>query len=175
MADQMTEQMTKSELLDKIATSYGNWQALVAQVPRERMGEPGFAGDWSLKDVIAHITVYERWTADKLEADVRTETLERPVPWGPADGNTTDMDARNAAYHRHYREMPLDDVLAAAQEHHQRLVAAIERLAESDINETQKFTWTGGGALWQVIEGNSYEHYDDHQPGVRAWLERNRT
>jgi hypothetical protein len=167
----MTEQMTKAALLDKIATSYTSWQALVDRVPRERMAGPGFAGEWSLKDVIAHLTVFERWTADHLEASARGETLPEVVPWGPPDGNTADVDAQNAAFYRHFRETPLDKVLSSAQEHHQRLVASVERLAESDINDAEKFAWTDGNPLWQAIQGNSYEHYDDHQPSVRAWLE----
>lgn len=167
----MTEPQTQAGLLDKIATSYANWQALVDRVPRARMSEPGFAGDWSLKDVIAHITVYERWTADNLEASARGEKLTGGVPWGPEDGNTADMDARNAAFHRHFRDAPLDAVLAAATEHHQRLIAAIQPLSDADVTEAGKFAWTGGSSLWDAIEGNSFEHYDDHQPGVRAWLD----
>ena len=167
----MTDQMAKAELLDKIATSYASWQALVDRVPRERMTEPGFAGEWSLKDVLAHVTVYERWTADNLEADAHGEPAPQVVPWGPPDGNTADVDARNAAFQRHYRDTPLDEVLAAAHEHHQRLLAAIEGVAESDLNDPHKFAWTAGQPVWEAIAGNSYEHYDDHQPGVRAWLD----
>jgi hypothetical protein len=167
----MTDHMAKGELLEKIATSYANWQALVDRVPRERMTEPGFAGEWSLKDVLAHITVYERWTADNLETDARGEPAAEVVAWGPPDGNSADMDARNAAYHRHYRDTPLDEVLAAAMMHHQRLVAAIEGVAEHDLNDPQKFAWTMGQPVWEAIAGNSYEHYDDHQAGVRAWIE----
>jgi hypothetical protein len=115
--------------------------------------------------------VYERWTAANLEADARGERAPEVVPWGPPDGNTADMDARNAAYYRHYRDTPLDVALAAAQAHHQRLVAAIEGVAEGDCNQSQKFAWTGGQPLSEAIAGNTYEHYDDHQAGVRAWLE----
>ncbi|HEY7835416.1 MAG TPA: ClbS/DfsB family four-helix bundle protein [Ktedonobacterales bacterium] len=170
----MTEQQTKAALLDKIATSYAHWQALVDQVPRERMTEPGFAGDWSLKDVIAHITVYERWTADNLEADARGESVPEIVPWGPpppADADMSDMNVRNAAFRSHFEDMPLDDALAAAKEHHQRLLVAIQPLADADLTEAGKFAWTHGHSLWDAIEGDSFEHYDDHQPGVRAWLD----
>lgn len=166
----MTGPMTKAVLLDRIAASYASWLALVDQVPRARMTEPGCAGAWSLKDAIAHITVYDRWTADQMEAAARGETAPDEVPWGPPDGNTADMDARNAAYWRHYRDTSLDDVLAAAAEHHARLVAAVGRLAESDIDDPERFAWTGGQPVWQAIEGNAYGHYDDHQAGIRAWL-----
>jgi hypothetical protein len=167
----MADDMTKGELLGTIARSYASWQEVVQRVPRERMTESGFAGEWSLKDVVAHLTVYERWTADNLEADARGERVPEVVPWGPLDGNTADMDVRNAAYYRYYRDTPLDEVLEAAQAHHHRLVEAIESVADGDFNQPQKFAWTGGQPVWEAIAGNSFEHYDDHQAGVRTWLE----
>ncbi|HEX6121989.1 MAG TPA: ClbS/DfsB family four-helix bundle protein [Ktedonobacterales bacterium] len=167
----MADQMTKAALLDKIATSYTTWQTLVERVPRAQMAAPGFAGEWSLKDVIAHLTVFERIIADHLEASTLGEQAPKRAPWGPPDANTSDVDAENAAYYRHYRETPLEEVLAAAKEHHQRLVAGIERLDESDIHESERFAWTGGQPLWQAVQGNSYEHYDDHLPSLRAWVD----
>jgi hypothetical protein len=170
----MADHMTKAALLDTIATSYASWQALVDRVPRERMTEPGVAGAWSLKDVIAHLTVYERWTADQMEANLRGEPRAPETTWGPPDGNTDDMDARNAAYYRHYRDTPLDAVLAAAQQHHQRLLAVVAGMSEADLNDPQKFPWTIGQPAWQAVAGNSYGHYDDHREGLRVWLEGQR-
>lgn len=64
----MVDQMTKAALLERIAASYASWRAVVDEVLRARMTEPGCSGDWSLMDVIAHSTVYGRWMADQMEA-----------------------------------------------------------------------------------------------------------
>ena len=50
--------MDKQTFLDTLHGERTQWEALVAQVGEERMTQPGFAGEWSLKDVIAHIAVY---------------------------------------------------------------------------------------------------------------------
>lgn len=169
----MPDTMTKAALLDHIAASYARWLALIDQVPRARMTEPGCTGEWSLKDVIAHITVFERLAADQLESAARGEAPPSTPTWGPPDINTADVDAENAAYYRHYRDTPLDDVLAASAKHHARLVAAVARLAESDLNDSQSYAWTGDRPVWQAVRGNAYEHYDEHAVGVRAWLASN--
>ncbi|HEX5692552.1 MAG TPA: maleylpyruvate isomerase N-terminal domain-containing protein, partial [Roseiflexaceae bacterium] len=70
----MEESMTKAKLLETLRRERAEWDALVAQVPRDRMTIPGVAGHWSVKDVIAHLTYYERWLADRLHEQLRGES-----------------------------------------------------------------------------------------------------
>ncbi|HLJ81222.1 MAG TPA: maleylpyruvate isomerase N-terminal domain-containing protein, partial [Ktedonobacterales bacterium] len=70
----MAETMSKSVLLEKLDAARTQWDALIAEVPEARITRPGAAGDWSVKDVLAHVAVYERWTADQLNAMMRGET-----------------------------------------------------------------------------------------------------
>jgi hypothetical protein len=39
------------------------WDALIAKIDRGRMVEPGVERDWSVKDIIAHVSTYEDWMA----------------------------------------------------------------------------------------------------------------
>jgi len=36
------------------------------------MNQPGVAGRWSVKDVVSHVTAYERWLVDWLQKERRT-------------------------------------------------------------------------------------------------------
>lgn len=166
----MPDHMTKADLLEKINISYAEWEALVRHVPAARMTEAGFEGEWSLKDVIAHLTVYEHWIADNLEAAARGETHKQTFAWEPPGGDIEDTDEQNAIYYQHYKDAPLAEVLAANRKHHQQLIAAVERLSESDLNAADTFAWSAGYPVWRMIEGNAHEHYDDHKPALRAWL-----
>ena len=59
----MTEEaMTKARFLEKMRAERARWEAAIAAIERPRLTEGGFAGVWSVRDVIAHITAYERWT-----------------------------------------------------------------------------------------------------------------
>lgn len=167
----MAETMSKSELLAEIDTARAAWDSLIREVPETRMTEPGAAGDWSVKDVLAHIAVYERWTADQLDAMMRGETEMYVAPDVPPGANTNDTDQRNAAYHAVWRGRSLTDVRRESREAFELLRAAIERTPDDLLNATDPYVWLNGFAVWQMLPGNSYEHYLDHIPSIRAWLD----
>jgi hypothetical protein len=55
----MDNQMTRARLLVELRAARSEWDTLMAVVGEERMTEPGAAGDWSVKDVIAHLTSFD--------------------------------------------------------------------------------------------------------------------
>ena len=167
----MTDAMSKSELLTLVQTERAAWEALLAEVPEERMTEPGAAGTWSVKDVAAHVAVYERWTAQQLDAMMRGETDMYIAPDTPPEANTYDVDRRNTVYYELWRDRSLADVQRESEEAFALLRAAIERTPEELLNESERFAWLGGSPVWQMIPGNAYEHYQDHMPSIRAWLD----
>lgn len=167
----MAETMSKSELLAPLNARRAEWEALLAEVPEGRMTEPGAAGTWSVKDVLAHVAVYERWTADQLNAMMRGETEMYVAPDTPPGANTDDTDLRNAAYYAAWRDRSLADVRRESHEAFELLRTAIERAPEDLLNETQRYAWLGDSPVWQMLPGNSYEHYQDHIPSIRAWLD----
>lgn len=168
----MADTITTSELLDKLDAARARWDALIAAVPEQRMEETGAAGAWSVKDVLAHVAVYERWTADQLAAMLRGETTMYIAPDVPPGANTNDTDARNAAYYEAWRHRSLAEVRDEAQASFALLRSTIEHTPEDLLNATGRFEWLGPWPVWQMIPGNSYEHYDDHLPSLRAWLEK---
>ena len=48
------------QLVDTIQSIWTDWETLIKQVPHDSLTQPGAAGDWSLKDIIAHITWFEK-------------------------------------------------------------------------------------------------------------------
>ncbi|MFI5272143.1 MAG: ClbS/DfsB family four-helix bundle protein [Ktedonobacterales bacterium] len=166
----MSLEVTRALLLERIRTSQTHWDALLTEVPAARMTEPGVEGEWSIKDIIAHVAIYEQWTADQLEAARRGETQMVTRPNLPPGANTFDTHARNAAYFHANRDRPLGDIMAEARAEHARLLAAVEALPEDALPETSRFEWTGGTRVWEMVAANSYDHHAEHGADIRAWL-----
>ena len=59
----MKAPMSKAELIQAIQTARTEWDTLIARVPGHRLSESVAPGAWSIKDIIAHITEYDRWLA----------------------------------------------------------------------------------------------------------------
>src|SRR5215831_13108863 len=80
--------MTKTELLAGLHSEQEQWEALLAQIGEARMDQPGVAGEWSIKDIVAHLTGWRRRTVARLQAAQRGEAAP-PPPW-PAHLRTVD-------------------------------------------------------------------------------------
>src|SRR6476661_3339465 len=74
--------MNKSELLNWLQQQNLQWEAFLDQIGEERMDQPGVAGDWSIKDIIAHLAVWQRGLNARLQAALRGEA--EPPPFWPA-------------------------------------------------------------------------------------------
>jgi hypothetical protein len=158
--------MTKAEFLDLVRNGRAEWDALIAHIDEARMTEPGVEGEWSLKDILAHVTGYEREMADVLQA----RALVGSELWG------LPLEARNAGVYEEIRNRPLPDVLSETRTVFQQLIAGLRALTDDDLNEASRFAeippdWKP----WQVIASNTYEHYPDHIRAIRAWLEKSPT
>ncbi len=163
----MNNQLTTTQLLEVMRTARSNWEALLAEVGEERLTEPGVEGDWSLKDIIAHITYYETWAANCLMAIRRGEPLPQPEYKGLG------IDERNALIYERQRALPLADVLRDSQISFQRSIESVQGLHDKDLHDLE-FTHAYGvdWTIHDLLAGDTYEHYQDHITPVRAWLDR---
>jgi len=147
------------------------WEALLSQVGESRMTEPGVTSDWSVKDIVAYVTAYEQGLVSWLEAASRGKSLELPVLDHP------DVDHRNALIFAHNQRRPLEDVLADSRQVFQQLLRLAQALPELDLLDPQQTEWFvqprwgESRALWKCIADDSYDHYHQHTPGIRAWLD----
>ncbi len=155
------EPASKTDLLDKIQTGWQEWQELLSQVNKEQMEQPGAEGEWSVKDIIAHITWSERGIVPLLEQHI----LSGSELWNLS------QDERNTEVYRQNRYRPLDEVLAESQNTHEQLIAAARDLDEQDLTDSSRFTNMPADWLpWMLISGNTYAHYRDHIQSVKVWL-----
>ena len=99
--------MKKSELLNGLQEEYQGWEALLDQIGPARMDQPGVAGPWSIKDIVAHLTGWRRRTVARLQAAQRSEP-EPPPPW-PAHLQTD--DEINAWIYESNHGLPVREVL----------------------------------------------------------------
>jgi uncharacterized protein (TIGR03083 family) len=166
----MDTQITKASLLHELRAARAEWDALMAEVGEERMTEPGAAGDWSVKDVMAHLTGYSRWFVNASEAHFRGE-----LP--PLDGTEgMDFEQRNQFWHQQARDRRLADVQAESQQVFSRLLEVVDAHSEEFLTQPQQFEGVPESLLiWKMLEGDGYEHYREHMRSIRAWLERSAT
>lgn len=123
---------------------------------------PGAAGMWSARDVVAHVAWHER----------EMETMLRKHDANGSDLWNLPLDERNAAIRELYRDRPLAEGLAEGRAAYAALLPVIEGLSDEDLNDPKRYRdMPADWAPWQVVAGNTYEHYREHAASLRKWLD----
>ncbi len=160
--------MKKSELLNWLQEEYKQWEALLDQIGTARMDQPGVNGDWSIKDMVAHLFYgWQPRLIARLQAAQRGEP-EPPPPW-PAHLQTD--DEINAWIYESNRGRSVREVLDESHQVFQQLLVVIKDLPDDvRIEPEWHLVWLNGQ---RFSVGEFFDHFhDDHEPDVRAWLVR---
>ncbi len=148
--------VTKAGLLERIRAARAEWEGLLAGIAPECLTESGVTGDWSVKDMVAHVGFWERSVLDGLRTGNR--------------GLEGEVDEINQRVFRAYRDRPLDQMLAEEREVYRQMLEAIEALPEDALAALDRFPWTDGRPVWVLVAESTYWHYPEHAESIRAWL-----
>lgn len=162
--------MNKSDLLDYLCQENKRWEALLNQIGVERMELPGVNGAWSMKDLVAHLTTWNRWLVARLQAAQSHQTEPHP-PW---PDYLESEDEINAWIYEtnHGREMA--EILDESQRSVQQLLVIVESLpgdiSIEKIEPAYYLVWVND-KRFEI--GEFFDHFhDDHEQDVHAWLRR---
>jgi hypothetical protein len=169
----MNERATKAELLQIIAAEHQAWQELLAAIGADRMMLLGAAGpDWTVKDVIAHLTAWRGRTIAHLRAGL-AHADPAPPPWP----DHLDEDAPggvgriNTWFHDTDRPRPLADILRESEESWRQVADLVGAIPEADLCAAGRFAWMGGAPLGVGVLDPSFDHLHEHihMLAVQAW------
>ena len=162
--------MNKSELLHGVWEEYRQWEALLNQIGEARMDQPGAAADWSIKDIMAHLTGWRRRTVARLQAAQRGEG-EPPSYWPAHLQADVDLDAINAWIYESNHERPVREVLDESHDVFQQMFAAIESLPDQGLSDpAQHLPWLEAQS---IKPSDFFAHFhEEHEQDMRAWLAR---
>jgi hypothetical protein len=158
----MTEVMSKDELLARIHEARRTFWKEVGALSADQLGAPGVQGEWSVKDIVAHITAWEQWLLDLLAQAARGEDLS-PRSW-------TSLEQRNDDIYREWKDKPLSLVLAEFTRIGVELHQRVEALSEEELFTAGRFTGPGADGLWRLIAGDTFRHYPSHLRAIQTWL-----
>lgn len=159
---------TRDELVKQIHDERAAWNTLLAEIGEDRMDEPGPMGDWTFKDLAAHLTFWQDRTIARLEAGPGGDA---PVPWPAsmgAEDEIEDWDEVNGWIYEQHRDRPLSDVIADVDKSYERLATLIETMPEEDLMTPGRFEGMGDKP---IVEADFFGHFhEEHEPSLRVWL-----
>jgi hypothetical protein len=157
------------------------WDALLYSISPEYLEETLLGGNWSVKDIVAHVMSYEAWVGGQIYPDLRQYL---PIP--PEEMDVLDSEQINEWYYWLHHERSIDEILHESRWFFDQLIAGVNACSEEDLNmpvrlneyrDLEVTTWEDTSVdplwpLWKWIASNAYEHYPQHIMMLRLWIDR---
>jgi hypothetical protein len=150
--------VNRQQLLNRLDTAWVAFQASYAGLSNSQLAEPGAAGDWSVKDIIAHVTWWEEEALRHLPLIIAGD---RPPRYSATYGG---INAFNAMMAERKRHVSLSDVLTQQDDTHRRLVDFIRSVPEDQFTRETRFR--------RRLRLDTYSHYPIHTKSILEWRER---
>jgi hypothetical protein len=147
--------MKKDQVIRKIEQAWQDFTGSYAGLPAESLLAVGAMGEWSVKDIIAHVSAWEGEALKYLPLILEGRRTPRySVLYGG-------IDAFNALATEKARQLSLDEVIRKAGETHARLIAYLENAPEDQFTSETRFR--------RRILLDTYSHYPHHTQAIREW------
>ena len=149
--------MTKTEFIQNVQTGRRQWQQLWKSIDLFGTSRPRTPGEMSLRDILYHITWYEREMVEMLQLRslVGSPWWELPV------------DERNAQIQTEAQSVSLLQSWRLEQEVYTELMAQLQTLRDEELEDARFFQEMPSDWIpWQVIASNTYEHYVEHYSNI---------
>jgi hypothetical protein len=155
--------MNKKELLALLEDSHERVVEAIQGLSPEEMVEPGAMDDWSVKDILAHLT---RWEAEVIKLLWQARQGMRPTS---LLNQSHSVDEVNARWREEDQARPLERILEDIHGVRNQTIRRLEFFTDKDLDDPARYPWLGGQPLWEWVASDTFEHDYEHLEQLRAW------
>lgn len=130
------------------------------------MDIPGVIQQWSLKDLLVHLT---RWEAELVKLLWQVKQGNQPTTVHFGRENT---DTINERWFQESKSRPVEVVWKDFLAVREQTLRRVREFSESELTNPQQFKWLKGRALWEWIAEDSYKHEAEHGSNIRNWKDK---
>jgi hypothetical protein len=151
--------MTTEDVLQAIARERVRLRSAVA-----RLGDVAptaiVVGDWTAKDVLAHLIHWAGQLAFSLGAPMH------PPAWVIASTDKPSDDEWNRRVVAFYRATSFEHVQRDLDAVIDALLERISQQSDDKMNATDVIPWAGARPLWQIIGSETFTHWPTHSADI---------
>lgn len=149
--------MNRQQLLKKLDKAWVELRESYTGLPEAQLVEPGVVEEWSVKDILAHVTT---WEEEALKYLPLIAEGGKPPRYSVMYGG---LDAFNAQMTEQKRALSFPEVLRQLEETHRRLIDYIQSVPEAQFTRETPFR--------HRLRLDTYSHYPIHTKAIRKWRE----
>jgi hypothetical protein len=151
----MPRPTTKKQLLETVEIEHQALEGLLAGLSPAQMAEPGVVGEWSVKDVLAHLLEWQHMVLGWYAAGLKDK-----VPAVPAEGiSWAQIPLLNQQIYEKHRNRSLADIQKEFQASHKKMLSTIQDLSDEDLFRRGRYAWTKTTTLGSYFVSSTSSHY----------------
>ena len=149
--------MKKDQVLKRLEKAWATFQESYAGLSDPQLMEPGVMGEWSVKDILVHVTTWEEEALKYLPLILTGGRPPRYIQFGGIDGFNAQMAEQK-------RDLALPEALRQLEDTHRRLLDYLHSVPEEQFTRETPFR--------HRLRLDTYSHYPLHATAIREWRER---
>jgi hypothetical protein len=149
--------LKKDQVLNRLEKAWATLQESYTGLSDPQLMEPGVMGEWSVKDILAHVTTWEEEALKYLPLILTGGRPPRYIQYGG-------IDAFNAQMAEQKWETALSEILRQLDETHRRLIDYLQSVPEEHFTRETRFR--------HRLRLDTYSHYPMHARAIQEWRER---
>jgi len=158
--------MIKEKIISELTRSREEILKLLEGISAEEMESPGVLEQWSLKDLLVHLT---RWEAELVKLLWQAKQGIQPTT---IHFSAEDTDAINERWYQQSRTRSSEIVWKDFLTVREQTLRRVEDFSDRELTDRQYYAWSRDKALWEWIADDSYSHEAEHAEHVRNWKTR---
>ena len=143
----------KTKVLNNIKDGWMRLQSILDFIPEGSMEDPGVIDEWSVKDIIGHITTWEDIIIDIMRAKLSDGEYIRPYK---------DLNDFNLQEVEMKKPLPLEEIKGKFLQSHEDLIKF--------LNDLPEYVFEASSESVRVITVESLNHYQEHAQDIEKWL-----
>lgn len=151
----MPRPTSKTDLLAAIEKEREDLEIYLETLDPNEMTKSRIVGEWSVKDVLAHLIEWEQMVLSWYAAGLQGENPKIPAPgfkWNQTP-------ALNQQIFEKHRDRRLEDVLAQFDASHKEILGVIQGLSNEELFTVGQFSWTKKNTLGTYFVSATSSHY----------------
>jgi hypothetical protein len=145
----------REQLLTRLGKAWHGFQEAYTGLSDSQLMKPGVTGDWSVRDILAHVTTWEQEALKHLPTILKGG---KPPRYSITHGG---IDAFNRITTEQKSALTLAEVRHDLEDTHCRLIDFIKSVPEQQFRTETPFR--------HRLRLDTYSHYPKHAKAIRRW------
>jgi hypothetical protein len=149
---------TRAELMAELDREWASIERICFSLTEVDMVAPNAAGERSIKDVLVHLSAWEKYLLDRLSF-VMTGMRPQYAVMTTSD----DVHRFNAQVYEQNKDRPLTSVVIEFRSLYRGVMTVLEALSDEQLTQAYNYDFPDDSLnLLQLIRANTCDHFKEH-------------